>query len=319
MKFIDSSFEIIKQERGWDGMYKHIEKIARVSYKSEDRITDGSAKIMVNNLIKSKHFACLEHGTIYMTIPSSDESVKRYKHNMYSRVVTINDFSYITTNFRVLLENNYEDDMRFIDAEPSSFHIKRYSVKFVWPIGIVRDALRHRKNSFINESTRWINYTKTKFGGLTIVIPGWIYDIRDEESSFLQDVDLERAHYLENLTGEELVNELYKTNNLVKEWYDSLANSEKSYFVLTTEINGKKLKPEYARGVLPLDTKSELVITGFEDDWVHFFNIRSDIGQTGLAHPDMRYTVNGLLRQFIDNNYINYEDLYKTQDKNVST
>ena len=69
MRFIDSSVEIIGQESGILGVYKQIERAARLSYKSEDRITENSAKKMVNTLVKNGHLACLEHGTIYLKVP----------------------------------------------------------------------------------------------------------------------------------------------------------------------------------------------------------------------------------------------------------
>lgn len=69
MKFIDSSFEIIEQESGIHGLYKQVEKAARVAYKSEDRITDTSAEKMVQMLMKLNHGAALEHGTVYLKFP----------------------------------------------------------------------------------------------------------------------------------------------------------------------------------------------------------------------------------------------------------
>ena len=69
MKFIDSSYEIIEQKPKLIGVYEQIERAARVSYKSEDKITEGSAQRMVDTLIKNKHYACLEHGTIYLEVP----------------------------------------------------------------------------------------------------------------------------------------------------------------------------------------------------------------------------------------------------------
>lgn len=118
MKFVDSGFEIIPQSGGLVGLYKHVEKVARVSYKSEDKITEDSAKRMVDTLIKNKHLACLEHGTIYlkMTYDVSamgsyiQSGIDKYVRNPYSKVIFDDgcDYknAYITTNARVLIENN---------------------------------------------------------------------------------------------------------------------------------------------------------------------------------------------------------------------
>lgn len=97
MRLIDSGYEYIKQEPGLIGVYKQIERAARVSYKSEDRITEGSAQRMVEALIKNGHLACLEHGTIYLKCDDlgPDEYGKtsnviplkgNYSRNPYSRV-----------------------------------------------------------------------------------------------------------------------------------------------------------------------------------------------------------------------------------------
>lgn len=152
MKFVDSSYEILQQGNTLKDIYKHIEKIARVSYKSEDKITDDSAEKMINSLVNNKHMSCLEHGTIYLIddlpIYDGDEStgnlIEKYSNNEFSKVVINGYNAYITTNVRVILDNHWESDFQYM-CEPTIWHEKRYSVKFVWPIGIVRDALRHRR------------------------------------------------------------------------------------------------------------------------------------------------------------------------------
>lgn len=185
MKFIDSSYEIINQELGVLGVYKQIEKAARTSYKSEDKITDGSAQKIVENLIKNKHYTCLEHGTIYLKFTDwVGEDVARYWYNPYSRCNEVSTdggiIYYVTTNPRVIVENNWQEDLQYI-CEPTEFHAKRITVKFTCSIGVGREITRHRAFSFMQESTRYCNYSKGKFNEeLTFIIPQWIYDCRDE-------------------------------------------------------------------------------------------------------------------------------------------
>ena len=96
-----------------------------------------------------------------------------YYGNPYSKVSEVqSDGSlYVTTNARVLFDNNVQEDAKYI-CEPTEFHEKRITVKFVASIGVVREILRHRKFSFLNESTRYCNYSKSKFGNeLTFIIP----------------------------------------------------------------------------------------------------------------------------------------------------
>ena len=70
MKLIKPSVEIIPQEPDLKGIYKMIELAGRTCYKSEDNITEDSAKAFVDRMIKSRHGAVLEHGTVYLKLPT---------------------------------------------------------------------------------------------------------------------------------------------------------------------------------------------------------------------------------------------------------
>lgn len=290
MRFIDSSYEIIEQAPGLMGVYKQIEIAARTAYKSEDKITDDSAPRMVEALCKSNHGACLEHGTIYLKFPYITEHCKgtpnfwsrprwmseTYYGNPYSYIsgVTSDGTQYVTTNARVLFENDVLDDVKFL-CEPTEHHKKRITVKFVASIGVVREILRHRKFSFLNESTRYCNYSKDKFDNqLTFINPYWINNSENKQA--------------------------------VSIWRENLERCEKDYNYLISEC---KLKPEEARGILPLDLKSELVVTGFVEDWIHFFRLRSHVAATGKPHPDIQKLADGLMQEFIDRGYCTYEDI----------
>lgn len=69
MRLIKQNFEILEQQPGIEGMYKQIELAGRTCYKSEDKITENSAKEFVDRMIKSGHGAMLEHGAVYLRIP----------------------------------------------------------------------------------------------------------------------------------------------------------------------------------------------------------------------------------------------------------
>ena len=318
MRLIDPSYEIIEQEPGVLGVYKQIEKAARTAYKSEDKITEGSAQRMVEALCKSNHGACLEHGTIYLFKKELDPNfINKYSKNKYSVSIVINDATnkdvlgtYITTNARVIFENGWEDDLQYI-CEPTEFHEKRITVKFTTSIGIVREILRHRHFSFLNESTRYCNYSKGKFNEeLTFIIPQWIYDCRDEWAPCTKWPE-EKLDYLYDYSGEQLVHHLTAIDRTVAAYYDILEDIEREYLFDVTEPDGYKLKPEEARGILPLDLKSELIVTGFVSDWIHFFRLRSHIAATGKPHPDIQKIADPLMQEFIDRGYCTYEEIHK--------
>lgn len=307
MRFIDSSVEIIEQEPGILGVYKQIERAARTAYKSEDKITEGSAQRMVEALCKSNHGACLEHGTIYLFKKELDPNfINKYSKNKYSISVVINDATnkdvlgtYITTNARVIFENGWEDDLQYM-CEPTEFHEKRITVKFITSIGICREILRHRRMSFLNESTRYCNYSKGKFNSeLTFIIPQWIYNINPNLDMF----------------GEQMLKALSCEDRAVHTWMNLLTQVEDDYRYLTTVDEHYVLKPEEARGILPLDLKSELIVTGFVSDWIHFFRLRSHIAATGKPHPDIQKLADILLQEFLNRGYITNEDVKKLEDE----
>lgn len=156
MKLIKQSVELIPQK----DLFEHIERCARVCYKSEDKQSEhsGHSGEFVNKLTANFHLAMLEHGTVYLKIQVEDDGYhgiknSKYLNNPYSKVNLHNWYNYITTNYRVIKENGWEDDLKYI-YRPTKYHEKRYTFKIITSIGIVRELLRHRKFSFANESTR---------------------------------------------------------------------------------------------------------------------------------------------------------------------
>lgn len=294
MKLIKPSFEIWNQPTSLEGVYKQIEKVGRVCYKSEDKITEGSAKPFVDRMIKSGHGAMLEHGTVYLqyeTVKSAINPLTKYYLNKYSKVKakcgiigeTIKLF--VTTNLRVLVENNWLEDLEYI-WEPTGYHERRVTVHFVCDRGVSHEFVRHRVMSFAQESTRYCNYSKDKFGNeLTFIKPCWF------DSSLIDD------------TGHWDANTFYRmpTQPVREEAFlGTLLSVEDSYFNLL-ECGWK---PQEARAILPNSLKTELVVTGFVSDWEKFFDLRAR-GTTGAPHPQAKELAEPLMKEFIARKYIN--------------
>ena len=275
MRLIKPSVEIIKQEK-YDllHVFKFIELAGRTCYKSENKITEDSASEFVDRMIKSGHGAMLEHGTIYLTIPVSDISnpiIYKYILNSYSKIFIDFTNSYITTNYRVLIENNWLDDLKYI-SEPYLFHTKRTTVKFICDRGVSHEFVRHRVFSFAQESTRYCNYTKDKFNNeLTFIIPCWIKDL--EEGNYYAYCEYHHSK-----------------NDASKRWFDSCMSSE---FVYTNLIE-EGWKPQEARTILPNSLKTELIMTGFNYDWENFFKLRC----APNAHPQAKELADMLKNKF---------------------
>ena len=299
MKLIKPSFEIIDQKSGLEGMYKQIELAGRTCYKSEDKITETSAKEFVDRMIKSGHGAMLEHGTVYLAIPYSPFDSKyqehfKYRNNKYSKISNdlspYNSIAYVTTNLRVLVENNWLDDLQHI-CEPTIHHEKRHTVKFICDRGVSHEFVRHRVFSFAQESTRYCNYSKDKFSNeITYICPCWLdYDKVQKltEIANKDNKEVYRMGHDESLSMEE--------RGLCSFVYD-MSNHEHGYlFQISTGW-----KAQEARAILPNSLKTELVMTGFVSDWEHFFKLRT----AGSAHPQARELAIPLHQEFITRKYI---------------
>ena len=144
MKLIKPSFEILEQEPGLQGIYKQIELAGRTCYKSLDKITETSAEGFVNRMIASKHYAMLEHGTVYLDIPLNIWGGSgKYLDNPYSMIKIYQGHIYVSSNYRVLIENDWLDDLKYL-CEPTEFHEKRVTVKFTTSNSIMREFTRHK-------------------------------------------------------------------------------------------------------------------------------------------------------------------------------
>ena len=313
MKLCKPLFEIWEQSAGLEGVYKQIERVGRVCYKSEDKITEDSAKPFVDRMIKSGHGAMLEHGTVYLKVINKglslcnyekDHIEDKYINNPYSKVVfgkypKYNSYEeklkatqevYITTNYRVLVENGWLDDLKYI-CEPTEYHEKRVTVHFVCDRGVSHEFVRHRVMSFAQESTRYCNYSKDKFGNeLTFIKPCWL-DIPTGQYVYWDgdwcDINKMKIQLPE---GE---------HKDIDAFLWTLNNAETHYTLL---INSG-WKPQEARAILPNSLKTELVVTGFTSDWNHFFDLRAR-GTTGAPHPQAKELAEPLMKEFITRNYI---------------
>ena len=287
MKLIKPSFEIYEQGPGLEGIYEAIERAGRTCYRST-RPEGQTAKDFVDRMIASRHYAMLEHGTVYLKFESIVHAFGRgylggmkYISNHYSKVDIEGTTQYVTTNYRVLVENDWLDDLKYL-CEPTEFHEKRITVRFTTDRGVSHEFVRHRVFSFAQESTRYCNYSKDKFGKeITFIAPSWM----DNTSFENADNYLHGREYDMSFGSINLVN--------------ALSQCELCYLSMINE----GLKPQQARAVLPNALKTELVMTGFVEDWKHFFDLRA-IGTTGSPHPDARALAEPLMGEFYKRNLI---------------
>ena len=261
MKLIENKIEKLEQKHDLLGIYEQIEIAGRTAYKSLDKIEydengrSKTAKAFVDKMIDLGHGSPLEHGTVYLKILREITITYDYFANNYSTCYLDDNYIYITTNYRVIVENDLFDDLEYI-CEPTDLHELRHTFRLTCARVQADSFVRHRVFSFLMESTRYCNYSDGKF---------------NREIQVVKPVGIN----------------VFKgvLNEFIKSW----EKSENAYIQLVN--NG--IKPEDARDVLPLQLKTELIMTGTESQWEQFFKLRI----SDHAHPDAKYIAEKIKEQ----------------------
>jgi len=231
-------------------------------------------------------------------------------------------FYFITTNWRVIIESKDKSIAKYflnkfhIETEslkdsvlqwmtpPTENHEKRYTVRFTYHLAVARDINRHRVQSIGEESTRYCNYSKQKYGKeLNIIEPIWF---TDDEKEIIHN---EKEH----MSFQEMCALISKGTDFpameqVDYWMFANMACEYAYMMNTTKFGEKNWTAQKGSLILPLDTKTESVHTAFVSDWCHFFNLRA-LGTTGAPRPSAKEVAVPLMLEFIARNYINSNDI----------
>lgn len=279
MKMIDPSVTLIKESNP----FKKIERVGRTCYKSEDKITEDSAKKFYEGLVKRHHTAMVEHTTFVFSVDAETYyHLYGYKFLNYTYNGSEDRFL-ISGNLRALNESGEYVLLKALhDLDPDLVYaphpvyfeegydimvvdineIKNLSVEefmahayftfhFICDRGVTHEIVRHRVASYAQESTRYCNYTKDKFGG---------------ELSFVKSADWDDM-------SDEIKLNYIRVFEISENTYSKLISSGET--------------PQQARAVLPNALKTELIMTANAKEFEHFFNLRSR-GTTGAPHPDMK-------------------------------
>ena len=295
--------------------YEFIEKVGRTCYKSEDKITEGSAEKFVKALINSNHWAMLEHETVYMSLTeplmsefledmllidenlaflnySLDEDVGVYvlsgSFRSFHDIFVKSPDTHSVRTIKYALQSTYplvfgepeekikynikygycvysREEFKSIYGHKENILFKHltHTVKFVCDRGVSHEMVRHRVASFAQESTRYCNYSKDKYGNeLTVILP-----------CFFEG--------MENCTKFSI-------------WKYACEIAEKHYF----DLLEMKAKPEEARTVLPHSIKTDLIITATEEEWQHIINLRL-LGLTGKPHPQTKEVMELIIKDLL--------------------
>ena len=146
-----------------------------------------------------------------------------------------------------------------------------FSVKFIVDRGVSHEIIRHRVASYAQESTRYCNYAKDRFGNeITVIKPCYL------------------AEDTEN----------YRI------WKEACEASERAYF----NMLDNDATPQEARAVLPMSLKTEVCMTANLREWRHFFKLRA-VGITGAPHPQMCEVTVPLLAEVKDLIPVVFDDI----------
>jgi thymidylate synthase (FAD) len=308
------------QKPGVQGMLEKIESAARTCYRSEgftkydEEGNSITAKEFVERIVKTyKHESVAEHGTVYLLIKKSvtpgDDDVQSiidfYQTNQFSKVVAMDGglhyYYYITTNYRVIIENKREHDLQYW-SEPTMYHPQRYTVRIFTDRGVSAEANRHRSNSPTERSTRFVNYGHD--GAITVQVPGEI----DDREIVTTTNEWGGPEYAFRSMCTALGDEKDNMFGPVDAWIFANSACEWAYLRLL----GLGWKPQQARRILPMDVETELVITAWSEDWAKFFGWRY-FGFTGTPHPDIKVVTADIMNEFVANGW--YEPIEIAQQK----
>ena len=283
MKIVNPNVKLLPISKTYEDMLRDIERAAEIcvaSTKHHDPIDD-----YINSLIKRKHYRTLEFGTVYVELPDFDNAYvsqevhteyyfwEEVKKSRWTKASIMGDHL-ITTNCRVLQE--IQDDMMskkdMFYCHFSKFDWRDYVKKrwkftnqhklrytFLWEVSrATADSFRtYVSISSLMQSTRYCNFSSNKFGGeITYVRPNW----------WKHDYETTKQ------------NEFTPLEHLfIRAW----KNAEDYYLSAIT----LGMEAQHARGVLPLDIRTEFIQCAYGDDWQNFFDQRAH-NSTGPAHDD---------------------------------
>lgn len=303
MKIVKQSGTVLKQDL--DNPQKYIERIGRICYKSEDRITNDSNKTFVKMLYDNKHHAMLEHYRFIMQIREDiyiTLSAVRPKHFEFTNTKYKGEQRFVISfNARALM--NLADDciashvgilpmvIRNLQNELIGHIIHEYGCRELFGYGEDdKLPLLSTAVNFIENNTDAMNESEWSkhgwFSAHMVTDRGITHEIvrHREETSFAQE-STRYCNYNNGKFGGEITVIDQGFDGTCRAYWQSAIEQAESMYNNLVEIT--KLSPQWARSVLPTCLKAEIVMTAPIYEWNHFFDLRLK-GKAGTPHPMMQ-------------------------------
>lgn len=279
MKLINQSFEIIEQQNNINGILKLLELIENHYNKYENNSSIEYIKQISYHIINDGHSDILGHCTIYLCVPYVDAVNKfgnwvdeEYCYYNCNKVIVYKNNYYITTNLKFLIEHELIEDLKYI-CEPTTYHEKRITVKFICDTIVANELLINNEFSFTKDYN-------TDNSELSFIIPFWLnYD----EQQF-KDKNDDSCTIRTDLSENEF-------------FIDLLLEAENTYKYL---VKYCKWSVDKANIVLPNLIKNELFMTGFVSDWKNIINKEKNNEKIS----QLTFLFQPLYDEFVKNNYL---------------
>lgn len=327
MKIIDAGYEILDTLNG-EEILKKIERVARVCYKSEDKITDGSAEKMVRALVKSEHFAMLEHGEAILEVDHHTYEDLRWVLSELSErcgeapmlrltSLKLSRRDIVSGNMRAWLEFFTLCCNNSVGVNTVLFDV--FSQMRYFPIF---EAIQKRleENEELSYTTggevRELFYRDLSYEEMLVhydFTVKFICDrgvsheiVRHRVASYAQESTRYCNYSKGNVGDVTFIRPCFFTENSVEmdNWVDSCMKAEQLYkdFILIGRT------PQEARSILPNSLKTEVVMTANLREWRHFLSLRA-CGSTGKPHPQMLEVAVPLLKELRERVPVVFDDL----------
>lgn len=212
--------------------------------------------------------------------------VERIAKKCYQSEHSITDGSYEKFILKII-DNGHHSTIEHLN----------FTVDFVNDRGVSHEQVRHRLCAFSQESTRYCNYSKDKFGNEITVIPPFFFNPFEESKDVSFPISYKTINF--DLNPVKL--------NSFDVWFLSCLWSEWGY---TTLLKTFKRSPQEARSVLPNSLKTSIAVTANLREWRHIFNLRA-LGTAGTPHPQMRQVMLPVLRKCADYLPLIFGDIFE--------
>lgn len=281
MRIIEPSASIIEEELSELSIYQRIDRCASVCYQRPPKPTDGEARSFCRQMVLRMHFVPLEMARLHLiaescALPTSnfvDISVIHDKFDTYVVSGSVRAFlespgeygshiwDFLAGEYPLFFvgSNSPKGCVRFADSQEIPWQHKYVAVRVVCSRAISHQLVRHRPVSILQESQRYCRYDGERMNSEVVFIrPLWV----DEscEDGFLSDCNESEDRYMDRVAF--------------------------------------GLSPQQARGVLPNDCKTELIMYASLPEWKHILGTDT-MRCSRHADPEMRRIMMPLREEFV--------------------